>query len=132
MLRGVDGPLNETQTKDLTAIRQSSQELAQLLQDILELANLELGTLELHHAPVEIGGLMEGLRVSLASLMVNPQVRLEVQVEPGLPKIMADADRLRQVLTNLAMTASEMIHEGVVTVQAVRRANQVLFQVAAP
>ena len=132
MLKGVDGPLNETQTKDLTAIRQSSQQLAQLLQDILELANLEMGALELHHAPVEIGGLMEGLRVSLVSLMVNPQVHLEVQVEPGLPEIVADADRLRQVLSNLAMTASEMIHEGTITVQAARRANQILFQVAAP
>jgi signal transduction histidine kinase len=132
MLKGLDGPLNEMQTKDLTAIRRSSQQLAQLLQDILELANLEVGAIELHHAPVDVRSLMEGMQGSLAALLVNPQVRLEMRVEPDLPELVADADRLRQVLTNLVVTAAEMSHEGVIAVQAARRANQLLFQVAAP
>jgi signal transduction histidine kinase len=132
MLKGVDGPLNETQIKDLTAIRKSSQQLAQLLDDILELASLEVGAIELQFGPVEIGSLLDGLRGSLASLLVNPQVCLDMQAEPGLPTVMADADRLRQVLTNLVMTASEISREGVITVQAERRANRVLFQVVAP
>jgi len=131
LLKGMDGPLNETQIKDLTAIRQSGQQLAQLLDDILELASLEVGAVELNYAPVEIPSLLEGLRGSLASLLVNPQVRLEIQVEPGLPDIVADADRLRQVLTNLVMTASQASHEGRLTVQATRRGNLIAFQVSA-
>jgi signal transduction histidine kinase len=132
MLKGLDGPLNETQTKDLTAIRQSGQQLSQLLDDILELANLEVGAIELQRTPVQVNSLIDGLQGSLASLLINPQLRLEMHVEPGLPEIMADADRLRQVLTNLVMTASEMSHDGAITLQAARRANQVMFQVSAP
>lgn len=132
LLKGVDGPLNETQVKDLTAIRQSGQQLAQLLDDILELASLEVGAVELNYAPVEIHSLIEGLRGSLTSLLVNPQMRLELQIEPDLPDLVADADRLRQVLTNLVMTASQMSHEGALTVQAARRGHHIAFQVSAP
>jgi len=61
------------------------------------LANLEVGAIELHHAPIDVHRLMESMQGSLAALLVNPQVRLEMQVEPDLPELVADADRLRQV-----------------------------------
>jgi len=132
MLKGVDGPLNELQTKDLTAIRRSGQQLQRLLDDISELANLEVGAVELHYLPIELNELLENLQDHLTAALVNPQLRLDVQVEPGLPIVMGDADRLRQVLTNLAMTASEMSREGAITVRVARQANQIAFQVTAP
>jgi signal transduction histidine kinase/HAMP domain-containing protein len=132
MLKGVDGPLNDMQTKDMTAIRRSSQQLKQLLDDILELANLEVGEVELERAPVHVPELIEGLRNSLQSLLVNPQLRLEMQVEPDCPDITADANRLRQVLINLVMTASEMSREGAIRLCAARKADQVTFRVESP
>ena len=132
MLKGLDGPLNETQTKDLTAIRHSGQQLSQLLNDILELANLEVGLVELRYTLVNMASLLDGLQMTLVSALVNPQLHLQVQVEPDLPAMMADVDRLRQVLTNLVITASEMSHEGVITLSVARQAGQVEFSVVAP
>ena len=132
MLKGLDGPLNEMQTKDMAAIRRSGQQLSQLLNNILELANLEVGSVELHNALVDIASLMDGLQATLISALVNPQLRLRVQVGPDVPALMADTDRLRQVLTNLVITASEMSHEGVITVSVARRGDQVEFDVTAP
>jgi signal transduction histidine kinase/HAMP domain-containing protein len=132
MLKGMDGPLNDTQTKDLTAIRQSGLQLQRLLDDTLELANLEVGAIELRHLSVEVNELLAELQDHLAAALVNPQLRLDMQVEPNLPIIMGDADRLRQVFTNLVMTASEICREGAITVHAARQVNQVAFAVAAP
>jgi len=141
LLKGVDGRLNETQTQDLTAIRHSSQQLKQLLDDILELANLEVSAIELERAPIDVAELVKGLRGSLNSLLVNPQLRLEMQVEPDCPPILADADRLRQVLTNLVLTAAGMSREGILLVRVAltpegsatpHQAGQVAFEISAP
>jgi signal transduction histidine kinase len=132
MLKGLDGALNETQIKDLTAIRHSGQQLSQLLHDILELANLEVSSVELQRAPVDMASLLDGLQATLVSALVNPQLRLQMQIEPDLPALIIDADRLRQVLTNLVITAAEMSHEGVILVSVVRQAGQVEFAVIAP
>ena len=132
MLKGLDGPLNETQTKDLTAIRHSGHQLSQLLNDILELANLEVGSVKLQYRLVDMANLLDGLQTTLASALVNPQLRLQVQVEPELPPMRVDVDRLRQVLTNLVITASEMSHEGVINLSVARQAEQVEFSIIAP
>jgi signal transduction histidine kinase len=132
MLKGLDGPLNETQTKDLTAIQHSGQQLSQLLNDILELANLEVGSVELQRAPADMAGLLDGLQATLVSALVNPQLRLQMHIEPDLPAMMIDADRLRQVLTNLVITAAEMSREGVIIVSVARQAGQVEFDIIAP
>jgi len=132
MLRELDGPLTEAQAQDLSAIRRSGQQLARLLDDILELANLEVGSVELNYTPVDLNSLVSDLHETLASTLVNPQLRLEAQAEPDLPMMMADADRLRQVLSNLVLTAAEMSREGVITLRVARANGLVQFEVGAP
>jgi signal transduction histidine kinase/HAMP domain-containing protein len=132
MLKGLDGPLTERQTQDLAAIRQSGQHLKQLLDDILELANLEVGAIALQREPVRVESLIESVHSGLSSILVKPQVRFQTQIEPDLPEINADANRLRQLLTNLVMTASEMCHDGVISLVVARQVHQVSFQVSAP
>jgi len=117
MLKGLDGPVTDAQAKDLTAIRHSGQQLLRLLDDILELANLEVGTVEMECTPVNLADLASDLQTTLSSVLVNPQLRLDVLVESAPPVIMADANRLRQVLTNLVVTAAEMSHEGTIVLR---------------
>lgn len=132
MLKGLDGPLTELQTRDLTAIRHSGQQLSRLLDDTLELASLEVGAVELDCELVDLPSLVEELRTALASALVNPQLRLEAQTAPDLPALRADARRLRQVLTNLVITAAEMSHDGVIGLCVTGRDDAVEFSVSAP
>jgi len=132
MLKGLDGPLTELQARDLTAIRHSGQQLGRLLDDTLELASLEVGAVELDCKPVDLSNLADELRTTLASALVNPQLRLQVQAEPNLPVVMADAVRLRQVLTNLVITAAEMSREGVIILRLAQVDSLVEFNVSAP
>jgi signal transduction histidine kinase len=121
MLKGLDGPVTEAQAKDLTAIRHSGQQLSRLLDDILELANLEVSMVEMERTPVNLADLASDLQTTLSSVLVNPQLRLDVQAESAPPAIMADANRLRQVLSNLVVTAAEMSHEGTIALRVEAR-----------
>lgn len=132
MLKGLDGPLTELQAKDLTAIRHSGQQLARLLDGAQELASLEVGAVELECAPVHLLDLVEELRTTLPSALVNPKLQLQVRAEPGLPVLIADARRLRQVLTNLVITAAEMSCEGAIVLQVEGEDGLVEFSVSAP
>jgi len=66
MLKGLDGPVTDAQAKDLTAIRHSGQQLSRLLDDILELANLEVGTVEMECTPVNLADLASDLQTTLS------------------------------------------------------------------
>jgi signal transduction histidine kinase/HAMP domain-containing protein len=133
MLKGLDGPVTEAQTKDLTAIRHSGQQLSRLLDDILELADLEVGAVVIERAPVKLADLASDLQTTLSSVLINPQLRLDVQAESAPPVIMADANRLRQVLSNLVVTAAEMCHEGTIALRVEAHGpDQAQFTLRAP
>ncbi len=133
MLKGLDGPVTEAQAKDLTAIRHSGQQLSRLLDDILELANLEVGTVEMERTPVDLADLVSDLQMTLSSALVNPQLHLDVRTESAPPTIMADANRLRQVLSNLVVTAAEMSHEGTIDLHvAAHGPDRAQFTIRAP
>ncbi len=133
MLKGLDGPVTEAQAKDLTAIRHSGQQLSRLLDDILELANLEVSMVEMERTPVNLADLASDLQTTLSSVLVNPQLRLDVQAESAPPAIMADANRLRQVLSNLVVTAAEMSHEGTIALRVEAHGpDQARFTLRAP
>jgi signal transduction histidine kinase len=133
MLKGLDGPVTDAQAKDLTTIQRSGQRLSHLLDDILELADLQVGTVEMECAPVNLADLAGDLQATLSSAFVNPQLQLDVLVESAPTAIMADANRLRQVLANLVVTAAEMSHEGTIVLRVeALGADQAQFSVRAP
>ena len=133
MLKGLDGPVTDAQAKDLTTIQRSGQRLSHLLDDILELADLEVGTVEMERAPINLADLVSDLQTTLSSALVNPQVQLDVLAESAPPVIRADANRLRQVITNLVVTAAEMSHEGTVVLRVEALGpDQAQFTVRAP
>ena len=56
ILKGIDGPITDIQQQDLTAIYNSGQHLLGLINDILDLARIEAGKMELNFEEVHIGG----------------------------------------------------------------------------
>ncbi|MGB0035493.1 MAG: ATP-binding protein [Candidatus Acidiferrales bacterium] len=124
----LDDPNNNR--RFLEIIRDHATRLARLTDDLLKLARIEAGKLEVEFHPVGLAELIEGC-VETSTLRANrKQIALEMELPPGLPAVLGDASLLREVLQNLLdnaiqytapggkiyVSAAAGAHEAVVTV----------------
>jgi signal transduction histidine kinase len=121
LLREVPGPLNESQTHYLSRVRSNTQHLAGLINDLLDLAKIEEGKIELKGARVSVGGLVHEVMETVKPLAAEKPVLLEVQVPEPSVLVWADRDKVTQVLMNLIGNAIKFTPpQGRVTVCASR------------
>jgi signal transduction histidine kinase len=104
----------------LTVARREAQRLARLVDDLLQLARLERGTLPLEPAEVDLVELTER---AAAAQIVPPGRAIQLELPDELP-LVADGDRLLQVLTNL-LTNALRHGDGTVAVAAIGNEDQV-------
>ncbi len=116
---GIVGELSQQQQEMVERISQVSAHLAQLVNDILDLAKLDAGRMEFHRQPVALGGMVEE-----ALLTVHPQARTKGLVlrqevgGAGERVVEVDPPRFRQILVNLLSNAVKFTEEGEVVVAA--------------
>ncbi len=101
----------------LDQVLHSSRHLLTLINDVLDLAKLEAGKVELQPETLDAHEVVEDVRKIVESLASQKGLRLDVLVTEGLPHVRADRVRLRQVLVNLANNAIKFTSEGSVTVR---------------
>lgn len=120
--RLAQGPLPPEQQGLCRIAQDSSNALVQLIDDLLDLAQLEAGRMVLHPAPVELPALLQQL-VDNHRLSAEPRgLRLLLRLPPGLPSpLMLDALRLRQLLVNLITNAIKYTRQGEVRVEVFLR-----------
>jgi signal transduction histidine kinase/HAMP domain-containing protein len=118
ILKGIDGPINETQTQDLENIYNSGQHLLGLVNDILDISKINAGQVELSFAPVDCGALIESVMATAHALIKDKPILLDAKITQDLPKIMGDSTRIRQVLLNLLSNAAKFTEEGHIVVRA--------------
>lgn len=120
ILRGIDGPINDTQKQDLTAIYNSGQHLLNLINDILDLSKIEAGKMELSFSDVNMTDLINSAMSTAVGLVKDKPIKLITEIEDNLPIVRADATRVRQVLINFLSNAAKFTDEGSITVRARR------------
>lgn len=86
--------------------------LQRLVNDLQELSRVEAGAFKLDLLPLHLTDLMQTISTRLGSQYIEKGVRLEVDVPADLPEILADADRLSQVLFNLVGNALQYTPAG--------------------
>jgi signal transduction histidine kinase/DNA-binding response OmpR family regulator len=118
ILKGIDGPINETQSQDLTAIYNSGQHLLGLINDILDLSRIEAGKMELAFSEVDLAEIIRSVMSTAAGLVKDRPIELVLDLPDDLPPIQADNIRLRQVLLNLVSNATKFTEKGQVGVSA--------------
>lgn len=96
----------------LEIIRTHAVRLAQLTNDLLKLARIEAGKLEVEFFPVGLIELIEGCAETTLLKASRKQITLEIEVPPGLPPVRGDAGLLRDVLQNLLDNAIQYTPEG--------------------
>jgi len=112
LLDEVYGELTPKQAKSLKSIEKSGRHLLELINDILDLAKIESGKVELQIAPTSIPHLCQSSLVLVQQLAEHKNIQLSLQVAEGLREIAVDERRMRQVLINLLSNAVKFTPEG--------------------
>jgi signal transduction histidine kinase len=124
------GALNNKQREYLDHIKTSSEVLLNIINDIIDLAALDAGALDLKLAPVEIESLIEAAELGVRERLSRANVNLDVHIASGAGTVMADANRLIQVLYNLLSNAIGFSPEdGTITLACRREKNGVAISV---
>ncbi len=126
LLEDETGDLNSTQKRFLTTIRRSSDRLINLVNDLLDLSRLEAGRVQLDLHPVDARHLVEDTVNNLANLFAARKQTVRVDCQPDLPPILADRQRMEQVLVNLLGNASKYTPEGGVVDVCAKRSSAAL------
>ena len=106
----LDDPGNNRRFLDI--IRNHAIRLARLTNDLLKLARIEAGKLEVEFFPVGLMELIEGCAETTLLKASRRQITLEIEVPPGLPAVRGDASLLRDVLQNLLDNAIQYTPPG--------------------
>jgi PAS domain S-box-containing protein len=112
-----DTALSADQKLYVETIRDSSQALLTIINDILDLSKLEAGRLDIDNAAFEIHAVVEGAAALLRPRAAAKNLTLAVTVADETPRdLVGDAVRLRQVLLNLLGNAVKFTEQGGITV----------------
>ncbi|KQZ29893.1 response regulator [Caulobacter sp. Root1472] len=124
MARLLEGTrLTAEQRAYVGALRESGDHLLSLVNDVLDFARLGATAIELHAAPVDVENLLRQVAELLSPRAHEKAVEIAWAAAPGLPTILADEGRLRQVLLNYAGNAIKFTEVGGVLLSAEPTAN---------
>lgn len=105
--------------------------LQRLINDLQELSRVEAGAFQLTFMPVSVADLIETVISNLGRQFEDKGIRLEPQIEPNLPKISVDKDRILQILTNLVGNALQYTSAGgKVIIRAARDKSEILVTIS--
>ena len=97
----------------LEKVRESSKHLLSLLNDVLDLSRIESGKAVFFPEPVDITKLTDDVLAIMNGLLYNRDLKFEVYRErPKNPYVLADATRIREVLTNFLSNAVKFTKDG--------------------
>jgi signal transduction histidine kinase len=115
--------------ENLDIIIGESERLTFLINDVLDSAKLEAGKVEWDFVAVAPPHLIERASAFTATLLEQKGLALVSEVEPGLPNVRGDENRLLQVLVNLIANAVKFTERGQITLRAERQGEFVRFSV---
>ncbi len=126
----IDGvlPANE---ETFSGIYREADRLQRLVNDLQELSRVEAGAYVLNPQPVTISSLIETTVSRLRRQFADKGVALKTDISPELPMVMADVDRIDQVLLNLIGNALQYTPSGgKVAISALRQKNEIHISVS--
>jgi signal transduction histidine kinase len=114
----VDGPLTPEQEKQVGFVDTTATELGEMVDDLLDLAKIEAGRVDISPAWFEMVDLFSALRGMFRPVLHNPATALIFEEPEGLPKLYTDDRKLSQILRNFISNALKFTPHGEVRVTA--------------
>jgi PAS domain S-box-containing protein len=111
VLKGMAGPLNPEQTKQLGMVQGSARHLLDLINDVLDISKIEAGQLEVRAAPFDLGAAIERVAASVTPFAEKKGLALRVTLPP-LGSMVSDRRRVEQITLNLLNNAIKFTDRG--------------------
>ncbi|MDO8539799.1 MAG: HAMP domain-containing protein [Opitutaceae bacterium] len=113
-----EGNLTNKQTEFAKTIHSSGQDLLRLINDILDLAKIESGTVSVEVSDLKLGDLKDYVERTFLPIAEHKKLDYEVVLDSWLPRaVRTDAKRLQQILKNLLSNAFKFTEKGRVTLE---------------
>ncbi|MDP4199888.1 MAG: ATP-binding protein [Bacteroidota bacterium] len=109
---GIAGPISEKQAELVTSIQTESNRLLSLVGELLDLAKLETGTLELQRSVVDADTLIESAIMPIAMHADRANVGIDIVVMPDVPELSVDPNKMAWAITNLLSNAIQYSPRG--------------------
>jgi signal transduction histidine kinase len=125
------GEVREELWRSVGRIRRAAETMQRLIDDLLDFASIEAGSLAIKRQAHDPGLLVQETLVSFSGVATKRRLQLTAKVDPQLPKLDGDRERILQVLSNLVGNATKVIAEGGhVTLRVEARGRDLLFAVS--
>lgn len=113
LLEGMGGELDEEATHMVERIDSNSRRLLGLINDVLDIAKIEAGRMEMVYTPVEPQALARQWKNQMGVLAERKHLGFDIVIDESLPpQILADQERLSQVIINLLSNAFKFTEKG--------------------
>lgn len=110
--------LPENERRNIDIINLSGEHLLTLINDVLEMAKIEAGSVQLDEAPFDLGGMVRDVTEMMQLRATEKHLKLFIDQSADFPRyIVGDEARLRQVLINLLGNAVKFTQQGSVTIR---------------
>jgi len=109
---GIHGPLNEGQHEFIARIRHNQKYILRLVNQLLDLAKIESGRIDLNAAPVAVRAILHGVKPMIEPQIQERGLRLEIELTDPTIFFYADRDRIEQIVLNLLSNAAKFTAAG--------------------
>jgi signal transduction histidine kinase/ActR/RegA family two-component response regulator len=117
LLSRSDGELTEEQEKQAGFIRKSAEALLEVVGDLLDLAKIEAGKVDVHTSVFTVDNLFSALRGVFRPMMANKPVDLIFEEPGAIPELATDEGKLSQILRNFISNALKFTERGEVRIR---------------
>jgi signal transduction histidine kinase len=125
------GTLNERQAEYVEHISTSSAILLTIVNDILDLATLDAGIMQLDFAPIALDGFLDEVALQIAERLQEGSITLQITAPPDLGTINADRQRMKQILLKILTNSANFAPENsTIRLKCWRDGNDFVFKVS--
>jgi signal transduction histidine kinase len=128
--KGMYGPVNPEQIDVLGKAEASGKHLLNLINDVLDISKIEAGSLELFvESGVKIDEIARTAVETGRGILGEKPVTILLEIEPGLPPLLGDEQRILQIVLNLISNACKFTEQGQILVKVYQRNGEIQISI---
>lgn len=129
LMRGIAGPLNAEQLKQLGMAKGSAQHLLELINDVLDISKIEAGQLVVEFKEFDLTKTIHKVVATVQPLIEKKELKLVQEISPSVKEIISDERRVDQILPNLINNAIKFTETGSIKVVCEKTENTYVIKV---